>query len=302
MLSKKSTEIKLKLIFLPFLGLSLLTALLYNIVRWTLDIYLDTWPFKDSVWDLIIPILLSMAVVFMGMRPRIRLLRFKLFEENSANIFYLVMVLSLFPPLSISQVYLSKVSYSVIDINNVDEARQYPKQKYFRVADFNVEKPEVVSHITTEVTGKYQSELLVYLYLATPFSDANNIWLGQCFRIVIDNNLPEHNKRQQFEVFIKTSKREYKDSGAPLANYFEYLRNPDIKSGYLYAIESSPPRYQSTPLILVSKIGTLSGAAVEELVKAIRFFVIGMVVFLAMVLRAKIDKKSLKDFKKKSYE
>lgn len=300
MLDKDSTEIKLKLIFLPFLGLSLLTALLYNIVRWTLDVYLNIWLFKDSIWDLTIPILLSVAVVFIGMRSRIRLLRFKLFEENSANVFYLVMVLSLFPPLSISQVYLSKASYSVIDINNVDEARQYPKQKYFRVADFNVKKQDVTSIITTEVAGKHQSKLLAYLYFATPFTNADSIWLGQRFRIEIDNNLPEEDKNQQLNAFIKTSNREYKNSGVPLADYFEYLKNSDVKSGYLQAIESSLQRYESEPYIVMAKVGTLAEAATEELLKTIRFFVIGMAICLVMVLRAKIDKKALQNFKKKS--
>lgn len=297
MLDKKSTKIKLKLIFLPFLWLSLLTALLYNVVRWILDIYLDIWPLKDSIWDLIIPLLLSVIVVIVCMSTRIRLLRFNFFKEDSANIFYLVMVLALFPPLSMSQVYLSKVSYSIIEINNVDEARQYLKQKYFRVADFNVKKQEVVSHITTEVTGKYQSDLLVYLYLATPFSDANNVWLGQNFRIVIDNNLPEQKKRQQFEAFIETSKREYKNSGVPLTDYFEYLKSSDVKSGYLQAIESSPQGYESEPYIVIAKVGTLAEATTKELLKTIRFFIIGMFICLLLILKAKIDKKEFQQFK-----
>ena len=173
----------------------------------------------------------------------------------------------------------------------------YLKQKYFRVADFNVKKQEVVSHITTEVTGKYQSELLVYLYLATPFSDANNVWLGQNFRIVIDNNLPEQKKRQQFEVFIETSKCEYKNSGVPLADYFEYLKSSDVKSGYLQAIESSPQGYESEPYIFIAKVGTLAEAATKQLLKTIRFFIIGMFICLLLILKAKIDKTEIQQFK-----
>lgn len=292
MWDKKSTKIKLKLVFLPFLGSSLSTILLYCLIRWILDIHLNIWPLKDTFWDGIIALILSSAIVFTYMRPKIKLLYFKLFQEKSSNVFYFMMILSLFPTIVTSQAYLSKVSYSVIDINNIGEARQYPKQKYFRVADFNVKKQEVASIMTTEVTGKSQSELLAYLYFATPFAHADNIWLGQRFRIEIDNNLSEEDKNQQLKAFIATSNREYKNSGAPLADYFEYLKNSDVKSGYLQAIASSPQRYESEPYIVLAKEGTLAEAATEQRLKTIRFFIFGMFICLLFILKAKIDKKA----------
>lgn len=296
-LDLEALQLKMRYVFLPFLGFSIGAILFYNIIRWILDIYLGLWPLKDTVWNLILPIIISVILVLVIMRSRIRLLRFELFDDNSANVFYLVMILALFPPISISQAYLSKVSYQVIDISDVDEARQCPKQKYFRVGDYNVKKQKVVTHITTEATGKYQSELLVYLYLATPFSDTNNIWLGQYFRIIIDNNLPEKNKQQQFEVFIKTLKREYIYSDVTSADYFEKLQNSDTKHGYLEAIRLSGQQHINDPIILVSQLGTLNEKTDKELAKFFRFFIIGMFICLLLVLKATIDKKAFQQFK-----
>ncbi|WP_201597319.1 hypothetical protein [Psychrobacter vallis] len=291
MLDKALITIKLKLIFLPFLGLSLLTAVVYAVVRWTFDIHLDIWPFNDTIWDLIIPTILSVMVVLIGMRKRVRLLRFKLFEEKSFNVCSFVMIMSLFPALSVSQAYLSKASYHVIDINNVDEVRQYPKQKYFRIADFDINKPAAEVHMTTELSGKYQSHILAYLYVATPFVNAKNIWLAKSFRIEIDNNITEAAKRRQLNRFIEESEHEYKVFDASSIAYFEYIKNSDVKRGYLQATKLLPQPHESEAYMLLGKQGTLSEDANAELLKFIRFFLIGMAICLAMILRVEVDKK-----------
>lgn len=301
MLDKALITLKLKLIFLPFLGLSLLTAVAYAVVRWTFDIYLDIWPLKDTIWDLIIPMILSIMVVLIGMRKRVRLLRFKLFEEKSFNVCCFVMILSLFPALSVSQAYLSKVSYQVIDINSVDEVRQYPKQKYFRIANFDINKLAAEVHMTTELSGKYQSHILAYLYVATPFVNAKNIWLAKSFRIEIDNNITEAAKRRQLNRFIEESEREYKVFDATSIAYFEYIKNSDVKRGYLKATKLLPQPHESEAYMLLGKQGTLAEDAKAELLKFIRFFLIGMAICLAMILRVEVDKKAFKSMKKKSY-
>lgn len=301
MLDKALITLKFKLIFLPFLGLSLLTAVAYAVVRWTFDIYLDIWPLKDTIWDLIIPMILSIMVVLIGMRKRVRLLRFKLFEEKSFNVCCFVMILSLFPALSVSQAYLSKVSYQVIDINSVDEVRQYPKQKYFRIADFDINKLAAEVHMTTELSGKYQSHILAYLYVATPFVNAKNIWLAKSFRIEIDNSITEAAKSWQLNRFIEESEREYKVFDASSIDYFEYIKNSDVKRSYLQTIKLLPQPHESEAYMLLGKQGTLAEDTNAELLKFIRFFLIGMAICLAMILRVEVNKKAFKSMKKKSY-
>lgn len=301
MLDKALTSIKLKLVFFPFLGSSLSTILLYCVIRWILDIHLNIWPLKDTFWDGVIALILSSAIVFTYMRPKIKLLRFKLFEEKSSNIFYFMMILSLFPTIVTSQAYLSKVSYDTIEVSHVEEVRRYPKQTYFRIITFPVSKQEVKFSIDTRVPSKSKTILRVYLYIALPFLASENIWLGKRFSTDIDNNLPEQDHYQQINAFINSKIPEYINTDLPSIDYFEKLKNSDLQAGYLQAIKSTCQQVECEPLILVARAGTLSEAATEELIKAIRFLIIGMAICLAMILRAEVDEKALKNMKKKSY-
>ncbi|MGP5064203.1 hypothetical protein ACTXIZ_08485 [Psychrobacter celer] len=301
MLDKALTSIKLKLVFLPFLGSSLLTILLYCVIRWILDIRLNIWPLKNTLWDGVIALILSSAIVFAYMRPKIKLLRFKLFEEKSSNVFYFMMILSLFPTIVTSQAYLSKVSHDTIEVSHVEEVRRYPKQTYFQITTFPVSKQEVKFSIDTRVPSKSKIILRVYLYIALPFLASENIWLGERFSTDIDNNLSEQDQHQQINAFINSKIPEYINSDLSSSDYFEKLKNSDLQAGYLQAIKSTCQQVECEPLILVARAGTLSEAATEELIKAIRFLIIGMAICLAMILRAEVDKTFLKNMKKKSY-
>lgn len=290
-------KLKMRYIFLPFLGFSIGAILFYNIIRWMLDICLGIWPLKDTVWNLIIPIIISVILVLVIMRSRIRLLRFELFDDNSANVFYLVMILALFPPISISQAYLYEAAYDIIDISNISDIKLYPKQKYFQFDNKSIEKQGVVSYFNTREMGKSRQELKIYLYFATPFYGDKDIWWGQAFTKVIDNDLEEKEKVQQIENFKKISRQQYANEEISAADYFEKLQNSDTKHGYLEAIRLSGQQHINDPIILVSQLSTLNEKADKELAKFFRFFIIGMFICLLLVLKATIDKKAFQQFK-----
>ena len=290
-------KLKMRYIFLPFLGFSIGAILFYNIIRWMLDICLGIWPLKDTVWNLIIPIIISVILVLVIMRSRIRLLRFELFDDTSANVFYMVMILALFPPISISQAYLYEAAYDIIDISNISDIKLYPKQKYFQFDNKSIEKQGVVSYFNTRGMGKSRQELKIYLYFATPFYGDKDIWWGQAFTKVIDNDLEEKEKVQQIENFKRISRQQYANEEISTADYFEKLQNSDTKYGYLEAIRLSGQQHINDPIILVSQFSTLNEKADKELAKFFRFFIIGMFICLLLVLKATIDKKAFQQFK-----
>lgn len=296
-LDLEAFKLKMRYIFLPFLGFSIGAILFYNIIRWILDICLGIWPLKDTVWNLILPIIISVILVLVIMRTRIRLLRFELFDDNSANVFYLVMILALFPPISISQAYLYEAAYDIIDISNISDIKLYPKQKYFQVDNKSVEKQGIVSYFNTREMGKSRQELKIYLYFATPFYGDKDIWWVHVFTKVIDNNLNEKEKIQQIVSFTKASRQQYANEEISAADYFEKLQNSDTKHGYLEAIRLSGQQHINDPIILVSQLGTLNEKADKELAKFFRFFIIGMFICLLLVLKATIDKKAFQQFK-----
>ncbi|WP_250163217.1 hypothetical protein [Psychrobacter sp. WY6] len=164
-----------------------MSILLFGALRWLLDIYLDVLPLKEGYWDFGIPLLLSVSVVSICMWPRYELLTLKWVKRSSSGYFFITMVLALVIPLVLSQNYLSKAAYEVIEVDSLSDIRYYPKQKYFRVDNFEPLKLKSVSYIETQVvSGRYfDSKLHIDYYIATPFTAADNIWLGTTTRNTI---------------------------------------------------------------------------------------------------------------------
>ena len=77
--------------------------------------------------------------------------------------------------------------------------------------------------------GKSRQELKIYLYFATPFYGDKDIWWGQVFTKIIDNDLDEKEKVRQIESFIKISRQQYANEEISTADYFEKLQNSDTK-------------------------------------------------------------------------
>ena len=163
--------------------------------------------------------------------------------------------------------------------------------------------------------GKYQSLSLHIKYLKRKLSGISRslknlihgtrtdvkFQLGSDLYEASFNNLSEQDQHQQINAFINSKIPEYINSDLSSIDYFEKLKNSDLQASYLQAIKSTCQQVECEPLILVARAGTLSEAATEELIKAIRFLIIGMAICLAMILRAEVDNKAVKNKKKKSY-
>ena len=225
--AQDAIKLKLKQIFLPYLCLSILTILLFNAFRWVFDIYLDVLPLKEGYWNFGIPCFLSALVVSIWMWPRYELLTLKWVKRSSSSYFFITMVLALVVPLVLSQNYLSKAAYKVIEVNNLNDIRHYPKQKYFSVSDFEPLKSEQVSYIETQViSGRYfDSTLHIDYYIATPFIAAENIWLGSSYHTSYDNREDQSIKDSQYAAFINDSRHNYEAKDFSNIRYFNKLKS-----------------------------------------------------------------------------
>lgn len=284
-------KIKLKQVFFPYLGLSILTILLFGALRWVLDIYLDILPLKEDYWNFGIPCFLSIVVVSLWMWPRYEPLTLKWTKRSSSGYFFLTMVLALAIPFVISQNYLSKAAYDVIEVDSLNDIRDYPKQKYFRVDDFELLKSDKVSYIETQVVGGryFESDLNVYYYIATPFMAADNIWLGSHYYTSYDNRADEHIKNNNYDAFIDRSLNQYMSKDVSSISYFRKLKSSNERSGYLQSIAKADRQSNLPPLILVPESGWFVDSLERDLVWGLGSFVTGMVVCLLLILVADVD-------------
>lgn len=294
--AKESIIIKLKQIFLPYLGLSVLTILLFGALRWLLDIYLDILPLKEGYWDFGIPFLLSVLVVSIWMWPRYELLTLKWVKRSSSGYFFITMVLALLIPLVLSQNYLSKAAYEVIEVNSLNDIRHHPKQKYFRVNDFELLKLESVSYIETQVISgrNFDSTLHIDYYIATPFIAAENIWLGSSYHTKYDNRADQSIKDSQYSAFINDSRHKYEANDLSTISYFKKLKSSNSRNAYLHTISTANRQSNLPPLILKPETGLLADSLDRDFVWGFGSFFIGMVLCLLLVLAAEFDSQEKK--------
>lgn len=299
--TKGSTKIKLKQVFFPYLGLSILTILLFGALRWLLDIYLDVLSLKEGYWNFGIPLLLSISVVSIWMWPRYELLTLKWVERSSSGYFFITMVLALVIPLVLSQNYLSKAAYEVIEVNSLNDIRHYPKQKYFRVNDFEPLKLESVSYIETQVvSGRYfDSTLHIDYYIATPFIAAENIWLGSSYHTKYDNRADQSIKDSQYSAFINDSRHKYEAKDLSNISYFKKLKSSNSRNAYLHTISTANRQSNLPHLVLMPETGLLTDSLGRDFVWGFGSFFIGMVLCLLLVLAAEFDSQEKKDKRKR---
>lgn len=298
--TKGSTKIKLKQVFFPYLGLSILTILLFGALRWLFDIYLDVLPLKEGYWNFGIPLLLSISVVSIWMWPRYELLTLKWVERSSSGYFFITMVLALVIPLVLSQNYLSKAAYEVIEVNSLNDIRHYPKQKYFRVNDFEPLKLESVSYIETQVvSGRYfDSTLHIDYYIATPFIAAENIWLGSSYHTKYDNRADQSIKDSQYSAFINDSRHKYEAKDLSNISYFKKLKSSNSRNAYLHTISTANRQSNLPHLVLMPETGLLTDSLGRDFVWGFGSFFIGMVLCLLLVLAAEFDSQEKKGTQK----
>lgn len=300
---KGSIKLKLKQVFLPYLGLSILTILLFGALRWLLDIYLDVLPLKESYWDFIIPFLLSIFVVGIWMWPRYELLTLKWVKRSSSGYFFITMVLALAIPLLISQNYLSKAAYDVIEVDSLNDIRHYPKQKYFKVGNVEPVKSERVSYIETQVVvnGRYfESTLHIDYYIVTPFTAADNIWLGSSYHTKYDNRADQNIKDRQYSAFINDSSYRYAAEDLSHISYFRKPKSSNSRSAYLHTISTANKQSNLPPMVLVPESEIFVDSLDRDFVWGFGSFFIGMGLCLLLVLAADIDNQEKKGTRKRT--
>lgn len=278
---------------MPYIGLSVVTILLLSAVRWLLDIYLDILPLRAGYWDFGIPFVLSILVVSIGMWPRYESLTLKWVKASSSGYFFIVMFLALIIPLIISQNYMSKAAYDVIEVDSLNEIREYPKQKYFRVNDFELLQSDNVSYIETKVVGGryFESDLKVYYYIATPFTAADNIWLGSYYYTSYDNRADEGVKNDYYNAFINRSLNQYMSQNTASISYFKKLKSLHDRSGYVQAIANIDKQSNLPPMVLIPESGVFADGLKRDVVRGFGSFFVGLILCLLLILAADIDNK-----------
>lgn len=294
-----SSKLKLREIYIPFLIVSLGTVILYCLFRWVFDVKLGLLPLKEDILDLWIPIILPWISVLVWLRKRIRLLRIRGKGENGFFIYQCAMVAAIAVPLVVSQQYVDKISYDLIEVNSVSDISKIKGGKYFKVNSFDVEDNSSLSHITVRTSGRYNGNLNFNLFFATPLRGSTSVWYCVEYKRTINNNLSKQRKNLEYSRFLDRSSKEFNTYNFYSVKYFEKLPISRERDGFVNAVEKEYTKINAQgQTFLVPKIDAFKNQNNNSLKNTIIAFLIGALIILIMIMLPKIDKNELNNFRR----
>jgi membrane associated rhomboid family serine protease len=236
---------KLSLIFIPFL-LSLFALLIgYTFLHWLLFIQFEIFEVKEIIVTLIIPLILTAAISWLYLRPRLKILKIK--DKNNIDGFCAAAWIFLSIPLIICQEYLTTSTGKLTQLETLDRIQLSSPTKYYTVQSFYADKHHPGIFFNAETSGRSNQNMNMHIYVAVPMYNKRSdtiqkkpsSWLAVEYSENISNNLEPEEKERKFKEFAMQSEIDFKNRDLLTFTYLERLGNSDKKDGFLQAINNN---------------------------------------------------------------
>lgn len=295
---------KLNILFKPFL--LTLTGLIigYTLLNWLLFIKLNIFSLKEVVTDFGIPIALTGIAAWLLLRPKLKLLHLEAKRGNWRDFYSFILWVILTIPLIIAQEYIVTTTGKLTALNSIKEINNSPQTKYYAFKKSYIQKQVAGVHSAFEVSGKYNKDFNMQLYVAMPIFEnkADTVtseplgWLGVKYFKRISNRLEPGEKEAKYREFVQESQRDFDNKNVSAFIYLSRVSNSDDKDGYIEAIKKNPV-YKSNETILVGVNEPFEARNGKKLSWLIGSIVVGSLVWLIMLMIPKIDQKELQRIK-----
>src|SRR4051812_29545199 len=195
----KGLSDKLRLIYKPFLLIAAGFILTYTFLHWLLFIKAGI-PLKEDIVKFWLPFALPFVPVVIWLRPRINLLHFK--KDNASFSYQLLACIAIAVPTIIAQEYLVSATGKLTQLDSIAQLTKSEKTKYYSLKNYYIDKQHIASESTASVSGKYNEDLNMHIYVAMPILEQitdttrseNRYWLGKKYSEQISNRLSEQEK------------------------------------------------------------------------------------------------------------
>ncbi len=238
--------IKLRHIFFPWLLLSLALILGYSAFRWLFEQQLGLLPLQDTALNVLLPIVLVVAGVYLFVVPRLSLLELNVREpwvirNNWRGFYFFAICFATGVPFVLCQMWFSEAVYGLVHVGDAADVRLYPGEKYFAIDEYQFEKHANRKLLTTYVSGGRYREWFVEYCIVSPFSRADSIWFGlhykQSTRYGADADFKANIRNQ----LVENAQREFDTIQAADIRYFERLFNSEIREEMFNTVRSGQP-------------------------------------------------------------
>jgi rhomboid protease GluP len=168
-------QTKLRLIYFPYLLLSIGLIVSYTLLNWLLTMKFHLIVLRTEVTNFWIPFALPCLLASVWHRKRIKLLRLKDRGRDPATGLAILVAFTIIAPLIIAQEFITTNSGTLTTLNNASEVTLSKDARYYKIQNYAIDRSNTRSHFTREVTGRTSSQLDFTLYLVCPLYDKGHI-------------------------------------------------------------------------------------------------------------------------------
>lgn len=299
---KRSTYHKVRIIFLPFLLLNVITLIAYGIVRLIMDIYLEIPAPKSQYLELWIPAGVCAIILMVFLRKRYRLL--KGWKQNDHFGIFIIALLAMAIPLGISQNYISKISYGLKELSTAADIDTKQRERYYRLERYVPLKDQKYTFIHTYYSGRHSQNFNVNVYIVAPLlkspineHNAPLVFFAEKFHDSYRGSISNAEKDQSVDDHYRFALAEYDRISRKKADYFENPAPSDEREGFIHAIEDHmthdaaeppiflTPNFEPFEQRLSGKVAWLAGT-----------FLAGNIAFLIAILASSFEPRKLKAY------
>ena len=295
---------KLRLVFLPFvLALAGLTVG-YTLLNWLLFVKLGLFHPKESLTQIVFPLLLAGATSLFYIAPKLKALKLKIDFYHT-----FLACLGLLIPTIFAQKYMTVSTGRLTTLPSVELIGNHEPTKYYEFGAYSLDTTAIRYYATYKVTGKNANNFNMYLYAIMPLqaigkethAQEPTTWMGVVYEKEISNHSSDEKKERIYNAFIRQSQIQTEHGDFTRYRCFERIdSSSDDYEGFTNAFGQEFFYRPSTTPIILRGMTTPYEARGGDLPQ--RFFIalfITLAVWLLLSILPKTNPKEIKRIKDK---
>jgi membrane associated rhomboid family serine protease len=300
----KNNLLKLKLVFVPFVIISIVLIVGYTFLNWLLLIKLKLFSVNEDIVNFWIPIALPWVPIILWLKARIKILNLKSENGNQPFLYMFVAWLAMIGPIVISQFYIESASGTLTRLTAITNIKG-TDTKYYSLNRYYIDKVNATTHSEFEVSGKHNEDFNMRIYVAVPIfaqvaDTAGNeciAWYGVKYSQQISNDLSSSDKETKYRAFVKESEADFEKKDVSKFVYLERIGNIDDHKAYNTAISNSNKYLNKSTTMLLPINEPFEARNGSKQAWILGLLIIAAIVWLFMVLFPEVDEEALAAYK-----
>ncbi|MDR0194971.1 MAG: rhomboid family intramembrane serine protease [Myroides sp.] len=293
---------KIRLIFLPYVGIVLLFLLGYTLLNWFITIQLGV-DVKEDITSFWIPMGLVAVLVYWFLYPRIKLLQFK--NENNHFLYAMLAIVIMCGTTVMTQHYLLTSTGKLTHLEDVTQLVNQKQTKYYTLDRYYIDKNNRVTEKVLSISGRHNDNYNMNIYVAMPvhkrfsakLESNHKYWLAKNYSKTIDNKSSESEKEYQYRRFLKRVEIDFSNENFNDFTFLEVLGNTGKRRDFQTALQNKGQSVEGGVLFFEAHTEAFENRNKVTLKWILLALGGGILLFFILLLKPKFHKTRLENFK-----